>query len=253
VDATGRNGQSIAAAARFTEPVRFGRLLLAGPHPVALGEGYAAFRHADPAFAAFLKTRMDLSVAALQRDVLGRFGTTQIIHGVRAPGWLIVNGADASSEALGLSAYLQATGDPSARTALRELAARIDELREPTGNGPFSRFHLMPTCGTQILRVDGRSVVAHLFRGPRPRRQGTNRAGLDGRGESLGLGRARPGGRSSRTGAVRSPSRPWVRRRRWRTKPRGIRAATRKKNSARTPPRDCPDLKFAAEARRPST
>jgi len=112
VDATGRNGQSIAAAARFTEPVRFGRLLLAGPHPVALGEGYAAFRHADPAFAAFLKTRMDLSVAALQRDVLGRFGTTQIIHGVRAPGWLIVNGADASSEAtLGLSAYLQATGD----------------------------------------------------------------------------------------------------------------------------------------------
>ena len=112
MDATGRNGQSIAAAARFTEPVRFGRLLLAGPHPVALGEGYAAFRHADPAFAAFLKTRMDLSVAALQRDVLGRFGTTQIIHGVRAPGWLIVNGADASSEAiLGLSAYLQATGD----------------------------------------------------------------------------------------------------------------------------------------------
>ena len=73
----------------------------------ALGEGYAAFRHADPDFAAFLKTRMDLSVAALQRDVLGRYGTDQIIHGVRVPDWLIVNGADASSEAsLGLTKSL---------------------------------------------------------------------------------------------------------------------------------------------------
>ena len=99
----------------------------------ALGEGYAAFRHADPAFAAFLKTRMNLSVTALQRDVLGRFGTTQIIHGVQVPGWLIVNGADASSEAtLGLSAYLQATGDPSARTALLELADGIAEMSAGT-------------------------------------------------------------------------------------------------------------------------
>ncbi|HEY7815444.1 MAG TPA: hypothetical protein VIC62_19510, partial [Nakamurella sp.] len=99
----------------------------------ALGEGYAAFRHADPDFAAFLKTRMNLSVAALQRDVLGRYGTDQIIHGVRVPDWLIVNGADASSEAtLGLSAYLQATGDPSARTALRELADGIAQMSAGT-------------------------------------------------------------------------------------------------------------------------
>ena len=80
-----------------------------------------------------------------------------------------------------------------------QVLAGIEELREPTdtsGNWPISRFHLMPTttCGTQILRVDGRSVVAHLFRGPRPRRQGTNRAGLDGRGESLGLGESQTWG-----------------------------------------------------------
>lgn len=37
-------------------------------------------------------------------------------------------------------------------------------------------------------------MVAHLFRGPRPRRQGTNRAGLDGRGESLGLGESQTWG-----------------------------------------------------------
>src|SRR6478735_3409540 len=34
-----------------------------------------------------------------------------------------------------------------------------------------------------VLRVYGRSVVARLFRGPRPRRQGSNRAGPDGRGK----------------------------------------------------------------------
>ncbi len=99
----------------------------------ALGEGYAAFRDADPDFAAFLKKRMNLSVAALQRDVLGRYGTSQIIHGVQVPDWLIVNGADASAEAtLGLSAYLQATGDPSARTALRELADGIAQMSAGT-------------------------------------------------------------------------------------------------------------------------
>ena len=134
MDATGRNGQSIAAAARFTEPVRFGRLLLAGPHPVALGEGYAAFRHADPAFAAFLKTRMDLSVAALQRDVLGRFGTTQIIHGVRAPGWLIVNGADASSEAASGRICSSYSGSaPSVNPSIHHVAWVSHKLRSLTG------------------------------------------------------------------------------------------------------------------------
>ena len=99
----------------------------------ALGEGYAAFRRADPEFAAFLKTRTDLAVAALQRDVLGRYGTNQIIHGVAVPDWLIVNGADASSDAaLGLSAYVQATGDPAAPTALRELADGIAQMSAGT-------------------------------------------------------------------------------------------------------------------------
>ena len=44
-------------------------------------------------------------------------------HGVKVPDWLIVDGADASSEAvLGLAAYVTATGDRTARTALRQLA-----------------------------------------------------------------------------------------------------------------------------------
>ena len=99
----------------------------------ALGEGYAAFRDADPAFAAFLKERMDLAVTALERDVLGSYRTNQVIHGVRVPDWLIVDGADASSEAvLGLAAYVRASGDRQARAALRQLARGIAAMSAGT-------------------------------------------------------------------------------------------------------------------------
>jgi len=97
----------------------------------AFGEGYAAFRHSDPAFAAFLAGRMQLSVKALGRDTLTRYGTYQIIHGVRVPRWLIVDGADASSEAmLGLAAYVSARGPgaPAARDALSKLSRGVAEM-----------------------------------------------------------------------------------------------------------------------------
>jgi hypothetical protein len=97
----------------------------------ALGEGYAAFRHTDREFAGFLRDRMDLAITALNRDVLTRYGTYQIIHGVKVPNWLIVDGADASSEAvLGLAAYVRATGDRTARTALRQLSRGIAEMAD---------------------------------------------------------------------------------------------------------------------------
>ncbi len=99
----------------------------------AFGEGYAAFRHSDPPFAAFLQTRMDLAVTALNRDVLARYGQYQLIHGVRVPAWLIVDGADASSEAmLGLADYVDTghsdAGIRRARTALAELAAGVEQM-----------------------------------------------------------------------------------------------------------------------------
>ena len=95
----------------------------------ALGEGYAAFRTADPAFAAFLKARLDLAIAALDRQVLARYGQYQIVDGVRVPAWLIVDGADASAEAvLGLAAYVRAGGPRAARTALARLAEGIAAL-----------------------------------------------------------------------------------------------------------------------------
>ena len=95
----------------------------------ALGEGYAAFRGADPSFAAFLRQRMELAIGAVERQVLVRYGTFQIIDGQRTPAWLIVDGADATAEAvLGLAAYVKAGGSRRARTAMRQLADGIARL-----------------------------------------------------------------------------------------------------------------------------
>jgi hypothetical protein len=95
----------------------------------ALGEGYAAFRREDPAFARFLRNRLELAVGAVDRQVLDRYGDHLDIDGQPAPAWLIADGADASAEAvLGLSAYVAAGGSAAARTALSQLSQGIAEL-----------------------------------------------------------------------------------------------------------------------------
>lgn len=96
----------------------------------ALGEGYAAFRRADPDFARFLQARLQLAVRALERQVLVHEGRYQTVDGVRLPAWLIADGADATAEAvLGLSAYLEAApGDRGARDALDAFARGIAEM-----------------------------------------------------------------------------------------------------------------------------
>jgi len=105
----------------------------------ALGEGYAAFRDTDRAFAAFLKQRLDLAVSALDRQVLVRYGHYQVTNGLRVPDWLIVGGADASSEAvLGLAAYVRAGGTGAARTALAQLAEGIAAMGQGSaGDWPY--------------------------------------------------------------------------------------------------------------------
>jgi hypothetical protein len=92
----------------------------------ALGEGYSVFRAVDPAFAEFLRQRLELAVGALERQVLVRYGQWNVVDGRRVPAWLIVAGADATSEAvLGLSAYVRAGGSPRARQALGRFAEAI--------------------------------------------------------------------------------------------------------------------------------
>jgi hypothetical protein len=101
----------------------------------ALGVGYADFRGTDPAFASFLQQRLELAVGALDREVLSSYGQYQMVNGVLTPAWLIVDGADASSEAvLGLAAYVAAGGGGDARTALAELATGIAAMGSGTAD-----------------------------------------------------------------------------------------------------------------------
>ncbi|WP_197513095.1 hypothetical protein [Tessaracoccus coleopterorum] len=86
----------------------------------ALGEGYAAFRSSDAAFAAFLLARLHLCLDALEKESLGRYGKWVTSDGRRLPAWLITGGADATAEAmLGLTSALRAT--PSDRRIARAL------------------------------------------------------------------------------------------------------------------------------------
>jgi hypothetical protein len=95
----------------------------------ALGEGYAAFKKTDPAFAGFLRQRLDLAVAAIDRQVLSKDGTFLQVDGRRTPAWLIAQGGDASAEAvLGLAAYVRAGGSGSARHTLARLSDGIARL-----------------------------------------------------------------------------------------------------------------------------
>ena len=109
----------------------------------ALGEGYAAFR--GTAFGNFLRARMDLAVTALDRQVLSRYGEWQVVDGVRVPAWLIVDGADATAEAvLGLSAYVSAGGGRAARTALARLAEGVAALSGGPRAGTWPYGAILP-------------------------------------------------------------------------------------------------------------
>lgn len=106
----------------------------------ALGEGYAGFRTADPAFASFLADRMHLALSALERQSLARYPQTDVANGVTVPGWLIVGSAGATAEAvLGLNAYVAARPeDAGARADLSHYAAGIAKLQSGgTGQWPF--------------------------------------------------------------------------------------------------------------------
>ena len=113
----------------------------------ALGEGYAAFAAtddpADEAFAGFLRERLELSIDAVDRQVLDTYGQLVSIDGRPTPSWLIADGADASAEAvLGLAAYVEAGGSDAARTALDQLADGIARLSDGTTRSwPFGAVY----------------------------------------------------------------------------------------------------------------
>lgn len=118
----------------------------------AFGEGYAAFKHSDPKFAAFLKARIDLGVAALDREVLSKYGTYEVADGTRVPAWLIGDGADESAEAvLGLTAYTAVAPDDRApRQAALELAKGVAAMSSgSTGQWPYGA--ILPWTQSQSM------------------------------------------------------------------------------------------------------
>ena len=73
----------------------------------AFGEGYAAFQDADPAFAAFLARPAGPRPRGRRPPGARPVRRIRTSDGMRVPAWLIVDGADASAEAvLGLAAYV---------------------------------------------------------------------------------------------------------------------------------------------------
>ncbi|MPZ95745.1 MAG: hypothetical protein GEU96_12750 [Propionibacteriales bacterium] len=95
----------------------------------ALGEGYAAFAEDDPAFATFLADRLDLALGAVERQSLAQYGSWEVSDGARVPAWLIVDGADATAEAmLGLAAYVEAGGRD--RAALQRASTALAKYAE---------------------------------------------------------------------------------------------------------------------------
>ena len=132
----------------------------------ALGEGYAAFQDADPAFAAFLEDRLALSVGALDRQVLVKYGEWTESDGMRVPAWLIVDGADASAEAvLGLAARVEAEpADTTAREAMRKLAEGIAAMSAGTAQSwPYGA--ILPWAQSRSMwRAWGSQMPAALAR-----------------------------------------------------------------------------------------
>ena len=140
----------------------------------ALGEGYADFRGSDPAFATFLRQRLDLAITALDREVLTSYGHYEISNGLRMPAWLITGAADASSEAtLGLAAYVRAGGGAAARTALAELAEGIADL----GKAPRTAGRTERSCRRRHRVRSGTPGARRCLRPwPSPRARCTGRA-----------------------------------------------------------------------------
>lgn len=121
----------------------------------ALGEGYEAFR-GDPDFAdfaAFLRERLDLALDALDRQVLVRYGSYRLLDGAQVPAWLIVDGADASSEAVyGLSAYVRAQpGDARARLDLEHLADGLAQMRLSADASTWPFGAILPWAGSRSV------------------------------------------------------------------------------------------------------
>lgn len=140
----------------------------------ALGEAVPAFRDEDPRFARFLEQRLGLALGAIDRQVLDDYRRYVTVDGRRTPAWLVVDGADASAEAvIGLAAYHRSGGTPQSRRVMRQLAEGVarmsagDARRWPFGGVlPWglsrSLWHAWASQMGGALAVAGRDRASRL-------------------------------------------------------------------------------------------
>ena len=107
-------------------PVRLRRLVLAGPHDLGARRGLRRLPRQRPGVRSLPAPAPRPGHRRARpggADPVRHLSTWSTASGL--PAWLIVDGADASAEAvLGLSAYVRAGGDAAARTALRQARRR---------------------------------------------------------------------------------------------------------------------------------
>jgi hypothetical protein len=92
----------------------------------ALSAGYRVLRTVDPDYALRLDQAFQRIRDEWSREVAGRYGTYNPVHGVNVPAWLIGDGSDVTSIAvLALLEYDRATGGADVPT--RDLLAKLGE------------------------------------------------------------------------------------------------------------------------------
>lgn len=104
----------------------------------AFGEGYASFARREPAFAAFLRRRIELAVAAIERDTLARYGDNHDLLEL--------------VERLGLPAVAVNCAGPAG-------VASVDQQHQP---GLWAMLHHLIHLGhTRIAHVSGPAGFVH--------------------------------------------------------------------------------------------
>ena len=94
---------------------------------------------------------MNLALDALDRQVLVNYGSHRLLDGAQVPAWLIVDGADASSEAVyGLSALVRAAPtDARARLDLEHLADGLVQMRLSNDSSRWPFGAILPWAGSR--------------------------------------------------------------------------------------------------------
>ena len=169
----------------------------------AFGEGYRAFRRDDAKFAQFLRNRLDLALRALEREVLTTYPQSQVVDGRNVPSWLIVDGADATAEAmLGLAAY----DSPDARRALSRFAEGVAALATKPGSewpyGAVLPWALSRSIWHAWASQMPAALAAAATAGTRADAAGGSDDALAGAGGGASPGEAGAGGDGPPAGAV---------------------------------------------------